>query len=81
MKTRGQATIEFTFAMVIIALMIFGLIKIFRWTGMDYAEHAWDREYFRDGKSKPPLITTEKGEVEEDLPMRTKRMNAFTRNF
>jgi hypothetical protein len=37
-KQAGQATIEFTFAMVIVALLIFGLMSIFRWTGMDYAQ-------------------------------------------
>lgn len=78
---QGQATIEFTFAMVIVALMIFGLIQIFRWTGMDYAEHSWDREYTHKGKSKPPLETTETGDVAQDDQMRTKRMNAFTRAF
>lgn len=75
MKTRGQATIEFAFAMVVVALLIYGLIKIFHWTGMDYAEHAWDRE------RKLPITTTEDGHVEDDRPMRTKRMNAFTRAF
>ena len=39
----GQATIEFAFAMVIIALLIFGLIKIFRWAGMDYAQKAYEQ--------------------------------------
>ena len=34
---KAQSTIEFTFAMVIVALLIFGLIKTFRWVGMDYA--------------------------------------------
>ena len=80
-NSKGQATIEFTFAMVVIALVIFGLIKVYQWTGMDYAEHAWDREYFKDGSSKPPLITSEDGTIEQDNPMRTKRLNAFTRTF
>jgi len=81
MRQKGQATIEFTFAMVVVALLIFGLIKTYQWIGMDYAEHAFDREYFKDGSSKPPIVTTEDGKVEKDNPVRTKRLNAFTRAF
>ncbi len=81
MRKNGQATVEFTFAMVVVALLIFGLIKAYQWTGMDYAEHAFDREYTKAGESKPPIVTTEDGHVDKDKPMRTKRLNAFTRTF
>jgi len=33
----AQVIIEFTFSMIIIFLMIYGLMMIFRWTGMDLA--------------------------------------------
>ena len=36
----AQSTIEFTFAMVVVALLIYGLIKTFQWVGMDYAQKA-----------------------------------------
>ena len=36
--SKAQVLIEFTFAMVIIFLMIYGSIMIFRWSGMDLAE-------------------------------------------
>lgn len=74
-NTKAQATIEYTFCMVVIALLIFGLIKIFHWTGLDYAEHSWERE------QNLPIVTDEEGGVIKDKPIRTKRMNAFTRTF
>ena len=35
---KAQAILEFTFAMVIIMLMMYSLIMIMRWVGMDFAE-------------------------------------------
>ena len=40
-KTQAQSTIEFTFALIIILLMAWGMIRIFRWGGMDLAERRW----------------------------------------
>lgn len=37
-KLYGQVIIEFTFCMIIVMLMMYSLIKIFRWTGVDLAE-------------------------------------------
>lgn len=34
---RAQVIIEFTFCMIIVFLMIYATIKIFRWTGLDLA--------------------------------------------
>ena len=34
----AQSTIEFTFAMILVLLLIFGLIRIFRWVGMDLSD-------------------------------------------
>ena len=38
MTKRAQATIEFTFAMIAILLLIFGIIRIFRWVALDLAD-------------------------------------------
>ncbi len=35
---RAQVIIEYTFCMIIVFLMIYAAIKIFRWTGLDLAE-------------------------------------------
>ncbi len=45
-KNKAQVTLEFSFCMIIILLMMFSLIRIFRWTGMDLAERrkAHERE-------------------------------------
>jgi len=34
----GQVMLEFIFSMIIILLMIFGTMMVFRWTGLDLAE-------------------------------------------
>ena len=35
--TKAQSTIEFTFAMVAIVFLIYGMVMVFRWAGMDLA--------------------------------------------
>ena len=37
MKTRAQSTVEFTFAVIVIVFLIYGMVRIFRWVGMDLA--------------------------------------------
>lgn len=37
-RSKAQATIEFTFSMIIIVLLMYALVKAFRWAGMDLAE-------------------------------------------
>ena len=36
-KLTAQSTIEFTFAMVVSMFLIFGMVMLFRWAGMDLA--------------------------------------------
>jgi len=35
---KGQVILEFTFCMIVILIMIFGVIKVFHWTGSDLVE-------------------------------------------
>ncbi len=35
---QGQATIEFTFSMIVIIFLIYGMVQVFRWAGLDLAE-------------------------------------------
>jgi hypothetical protein len=44
MKNKAQSTIEFTLVLIIIVLMVWGLIQIFRWSGMDLAERRWTHD-------------------------------------
>lgn len=37
-RSLAQVTIEFTFCMIIIVLLMYALVKAFRWAGMDLAE-------------------------------------------
>ena len=34
---KGQVILEFTFCMIIVLLMLYGLTKVFTWVGRDYA--------------------------------------------
>ena len=36
-NTRAQSTVEFTFAMIVIMFLIYGMVRVFRWVGMDLA--------------------------------------------
>ena len=42
----GQATIEFTFTMVIVVLLLFGMIQVAVWSGMDLADRRKAHEDF-----------------------------------
>jgi divalent metal cation (Fe/Co/Zn/Cd) transporter len=42
--TWGQSTIEFTFAMIVIMFLVYGMVQVFRWAGMDLA----NRRYTQD---------------------------------
>jgi len=46
----GQALMEFSFCMIVVLLMIYGTIMVFRWTGLDLAERraAHDRSLSAD---------------------------------
>jgi hypothetical protein len=37
MMKKAQSTIEFTFAMVVVVFLIYGMVMVFRWAGMDLA--------------------------------------------
>ena len=43
-NTKAQSTIEFTFAMIAIMFLIYGMVMTFRWAGMDLA----NRRYLQD---------------------------------
>ncbi len=43
-NTKAQSTIEFTFAMVVVMFLIYGMVQVFRWAGMDLAQ----RRYLQD---------------------------------
>ena len=41
---KGQSTIEFTFTLIVIFFLAYGLIRVFRWVGLDMAERRWAQE-------------------------------------
>lgn len=47
---KGQVVMEFTFCMIVLLLMIYGLLQIFQWTGLDLADRR---------KAHDALLTTD----------------------
>jgi len=37
LNTRAQSTIEFTFAVIVVVFLIYGMVRVFFWVGMDLA--------------------------------------------
>ncbi len=52
-KNKAQTTIEFTFCMIIIFLMIYGMMKVFQWSGVDLAERRIAHETVLTGGGGP----------------------------
>ena len=68
-KHKAQSTIEMTFVMIAICLLAFGMVRIFRWIGMDLGERRWTQEN---------SLTTGNDVIQQLNPdfYRTKRMNS-----
>jgi len=49
---KAQSTIEFTFAMVVILFLIYSMVQVFRWAGMDLA----NRRLMQDNQMTTPII-------------------------
>jgi len=43
-KIIAQSTIEFTFGMIVILFLIYGMVQVFRWTGMDLAQRRYSQD-------------------------------------
>ncbi len=41
MTDRGQATLEFVVAMIAVMFLLYGMVQVFRWVGMDIAQRRW----------------------------------------
>ncbi len=54
LSSSGQTMIEFTFSLIVVLLMIYGMMKVFEWTGKDQAMRrmAHDELLFSDIKRK-----------------------------
>jgi len=58
MKT-AQSTVEFTFAMIVVMFLIYGMVQVFRWAGIDLAQ----RQSIQDNS----LITLTNGDPSSEL--------------
>jgi hypothetical protein len=43
-KKRAQTILEFSAAMVIVSVILFGMVEVFRWGMMDLAERRYDHD-------------------------------------
>jgi hypothetical protein len=41
---KAQSTLEFTFAMIVIVFLIYGMVKVFQWAGLDLAQRRWAQD-------------------------------------
>jgi hypothetical protein len=44
MMKKAQSTLEFTFGVVVTMFIIYGLVQVFRWAGMDLAQRRWAQD-------------------------------------
>lgn len=70
MTQRGQSTIEFTFTLVVIFFLAYGMVRVLRWAGMDMAERRWAHEQVLFNGSTP------REQLKPDF-YRPKRMDMF----
>ncbi len=52
MMKKGQVMVEFTFCMIILFLMMYGLVMVFRWAGLDLSQ----REAAHDALLTSPIV-------------------------
>ncbi len=38
---KAQSTLEFVFAMIAAMFLLYGMVQVFRWAGMDMAQRHW----------------------------------------
>jgi len=41
MTMKAQSTLEFVFAMIAAMFLLYGMVQVFRWVGMDMAQRRW----------------------------------------
>ncbi len=80
---KAQSTIEFTFAMVAIIFLIFGMLRVFRWAGMDLANRRVNQDLSLTGNistSGDPSPQLDPGD-NPVLPMGTVYNGSITENI
>ncbi len=68
---RGQSTIEFVFALIAGMFLLYGMVQVFRWVGMDMAQ----RQYAYNA-SFNKAMTTGNTEQLQSVVYRPSRLNA-----
>ena len=56
-NSKAQSTIEFTFALIATMFLVFGMVQVFHWAGMDLAQ----RRYMQDSTITTPVLKSDNG--------------------
>ena len=64
---QAQSTIELTFAMVAIVFLIYGMVMVFRWAGMDLANRRVSQDLSMTSSQDPQVALSEG--IGDFLPM------------
>jgi len=78
-NTRAQSTIEFTFAMTVIMFLIFGMVKAFRWAGMDLAQRRYVQDHSVTANVPDPAAQLN-SDIDSVLPLAAVYHGSITTN-
>jgi len=64
-KSKAQSTIEFTFALVAVMLLAYGMVQIFRWAGLDLANRRFlqDNSFVIKGNDPTKMLSSNAGDT------------------
>ena len=66
---KAQSTIEFTFAMIAIMFIIYGMVRVFRWAGMDLANRRFTQDTTLTNFAGDPNSELGSNAADSALPM------------
>ncbi len=67
----AQATLEFTFGVIVLMFLVYGMVQVFRWAGLDLAQRRWSEDssmfniYLANGDPETELDSN----IDEIMPM------------
>ena len=68
MMKKGQVMVEFTFCMIILFLMMYGLVMVFRWAGLDLSQREAAHEALLAGPISEDYVAPSMGPLRQIDP-------------
>ncbi|MBI3314573.1 MAG: hypothetical protein HYZ86_01345 [Candidatus Omnitrophica bacterium] len=72
---KAQSTLEFVFAMIAVMFLLYGMVQVFRWVGMDMAQ----RRYAYDASFNRAMATGSLEQLKLDAYYHPSRIHASPR--